>query len=105
MERRNQQSKTDDWQVGSTLSQQGKWFKSSAVPGTLPLRKAKHTRWPYITLAIHCKHTLIIWPWIMERKENGGKKNTAAEQGMLIENMSNAELDRIEKKKGVYKQH
>lgn len=40
VEEGNWQSKTDDWQVGSTLSQQGKWFKSSAMLWTLCLHKA-----------------------------------------------------------------
>lgn len=35
----------------------------------------------------------------MERKENGGGLLTAVKQGMFIENMSNVQLDQMEKKK------
>lgn len=64
---RNWQSKMDDWQTGSSLTQQGRLFKSSAAQGTPPLHGAEHIRWLYITPATHCIHIPFICPSIMEK--------------------------------------
>lgn len=64
---RNWPSKMDDWQTGSSLTQQGRLFKSSAAQGTPPLHGAEHIRWLYITPATHCIHIPFICPSIMEK--------------------------------------